>query len=54
MSDVEVEYRDITGPTTLKPPSYSKGVEVGVMYSFLYPLEDGSGHIEVCTAISSL
>lgn len=49
ISDIEVDYVDIDGRTLLNVPGYDKKVEVGVLTSFAYPLEDGSGEIVVAT-----
>lgn len=37
------------GRTLVSVPGYSDQVEVGVLTSFAYPLEDGSGEIVVAT-----
>ena len=49
ISDIEVDYIDLTGATMLRPPGYDTDVEFGVITSFAYPLEDGSGEIVVAT-----
>ena len=48
VSDIEVDYLDITGATMLAVPGYSEPVEFGVIISFAYPME-GGGEIVVAT-----
>ena len=43
VSDIEVEYVDVPKRTMLSVPGYDLPVEFGVLTSFAYPLEDGSG-----------
>lgn len=45
----QVDYRDIAEFTEVKVPGYSEKVMFGVLTSFAYPLEDGSGEIVVAT-----
>ncbi|CAM8937461.1 unnamed protein product [Rhodiola kirilowii] len=49
ISDIEVDYIDIKEKTLLDVPGYEKKVEFGVITSFAYPLEGGSGEIVVAT-----
>eukprot|EP01025_Chloroclados_australasicus_P060277 TRINITY_DN771_c5_g1_i1.p1 TRINITY_DN771_c5_g1~~TRINITY_DN771_c5_g1_i1.p1 ORF type:complete len:1316 (-),score=198.99 TRINITY_DN771_c5_g1_i1:331-4227(-) len=49
VSDIEVDYIDITGRQKINVPGYDKQVEFGVLTEFAYPLEDGSGEIVVAT-----
>lgn len=49
VSDIEVDYIDIPKRTMLPVPGYDEPVEFGVLTSFAYPLEDGSGEIVVAT-----
>lgn len=49
ISDIEVDYVELEGETKLAVPGYSEKVEFGVITSFAYPLEDGSGEIVVAT-----
>ncbi|BDA49044.1 Valine-tRNA ligase [Coccomyxa sp. Obi] len=49
VSDIEVDYKDIAEFTEVKVPGYSEKVMFGVLTSFAYPLEDGSGEIVVAT-----
>lgn len=49
ISDIEVDFVDLEGITLLKVPGYDEEVEFGVITSFAYPLEDGSGEIVVAT-----
>ncbi|DBB14039.1 TPA: hypothetical protein ACH3X3_001004 [Trebouxia sp. C0006] len=49
VSDIEVDHLEVKGRTLVSVPGYSKQVEVGVLTSFAYPLEDGSGEIVVAT-----
>lgn len=46
-SDEEIEHQDIKGRTFMNVPGYEKPVEFGVMTSFAYPLDDGSGEFVV-------
>ena len=43
ISNVEVDYIDLDGPTQLRVPSYDNTIEFGVIHSFAYKLADGSG-----------
>lgn len=49
ISDIEVDYVDITESTFLKVPGYEDEVEFGILTSFAYPLEGGLGEIVVAT-----
>ncbi|GFR43813.1 hypothetical protein Agub_g4939 [Astrephomene gubernaculifera] len=49
VSDIEVDYIDIPKRTLMNVPGYSEPVEFGVLTSFAYPLEDGSGEVVVAT-----
>eukprot|EP00877_Chromochloris_zofingiensis_P001129 jgi/Chrzof1/11016/Cz05g20150.t1 len=49
VSDIEVDYIDIPKRTAINVPGYDKPVEFGVLTSFAYPLEDGSGEVVVAT-----
>ncbi|CAM8996686.1 unnamed protein product [Rhodiola kirilowii] len=49
ISDIEVEYIDIKERTILDVPGYENKVEFGIITSFAYPLEGGSGEIIVAT-----
>ena len=49
VSEIEVDYIDVPGRTMLSVPGYDKQVEFGVIISFAYPFEDGSGEIVVAT-----
>lgn len=49
VSDIEVEYIELTGRTLVSVPGYSDKVEFGAITSFAYPLEDGSGEVVVAT-----
>jgi valyl-tRNA synthetase len=49
ISDIEVDHVDMDGATMLSVPGYADKVEFGVITSFAYPLEDGSGEIVVAT-----
>jgi len=46
---MQVDHLEVKGRTLVSVPGYSKQVEVGVLTSFAYPLEDGSGEIVVAT-----
>ena len=45
----QVDHLEVKGRTLVSVPGYSDQVEVGVLTSFAYPLEDGSGEIVVAT-----
>ena len=45
----QVDYIDVPRRTLLTVPGYDEPVEFGVLTSFAYPLEDGSGEIVVAT-----
>ncbi|KAL6782093.1 TSV2 [Auxenochlorella protothecoides x Auxenochlorella symbiontica] len=49
VSDIEVDYVDVPGPTMLAVPGYTERVEFGVLTSFAYPLEGGEGEVVVAT-----
>jgi len=49
VSDIEVDYVDVPRRTLMSVPGYDEPVEFGVLTSFAYPLEDGSGEIVVAT-----
>jgi valyl-tRNA synthetase len=44
-----VDYIDVPRRTLLSVPGYDAPVEFGVITSFAYPLEDGSGEVVVAT-----
>ena len=44
-----MDHLEVKGRTLVSVPGYSEQVEVGVLTSFAYPLEDGSGEIVVAT-----
>jgi hypothetical protein len=46
---MQVDHLEVKGRTLVSVPGYSEQVEVGVLTSFAYPLEDGSGEIVVAT-----
>lgn len=49
ISDIEVDYVDVTKMTKMTVPGYDKPVNVGFIYEFAYKLKDGSGEIVVGT-----
>jgi valyl-tRNA synthetase len=49
ISNIEVDQRELDGPTLLRVPQHEKPVEFGVIHSFAYPLADGSGELVVAT-----
>jgi len=49
ISDIEVDYLELEGPTMLSVPGHRKKVEFGVITSFAYPFEDGTGEVVVAT-----
>nr|VDC97607.1 unnamed protein product [Brassica rapa] len=48
-SEEEIDHVEIKGRTLRNVPGYEKPVEFGLMTSFAYPLEDGSGEVVVAT-----
>jgi hypothetical protein len=46
---MQVDYVDMEGATMLSVPGYAEKIEFGGIWSFAYPLEDGSGEIVVAT-----
>ncbi|CAG8567316.1 12118_t:CDS:10 [Ambispora gerdemannii] len=46
ISDIEVDYQTIDKRTFLKLPRRDKGVEVGVLHKFAYPIVDNSGNYQ--------
>jgi len=49
ISTIEVDMKELPGPTELNVPGYDKAVEFGVIHSFSYKLADGSGEVVVAT-----
>ena len=49
ISNIEVDSKELEGRTLLPVPGYTEKVEFGVIISFSYKLEDGSGEIVVAT-----
>ena len=49
ISDIEVDFLELTGSTMVRVPGYTTDTEFGVITSFAYPLEDGTGEIVVAT-----
>ncbi|XP_053719802.1 valine--tRNA ligase, mitochondrial isoform X1 [Synchiropus splendidus] len=49
ISDIEVDYKELSVPTMLNVPGYEDKVEFGTMITFAYPLEDHSGEVSVST-----
>ena len=46
---LQVEYVEVQQATHINVPGYKQPVEVGVLTSFAYKLEDGDGEIVVAT-----
>ena len=46
---IQVDHLEVEKRTLIKVPGYEEPVEVGVLTSFAYPLEDGSGEVVVAT-----
>eukprot|EP00271_Cylindrocystis_brebissonii_P006439 TRINITY_DN19235_c0_g2_i1.p1 TRINITY_DN19235_c0_g2~~TRINITY_DN19235_c0_g2_i1.p1 ORF type:complete len:1187 (-),score=295.38 TRINITY_DN19235_c0_g2_i1:219-3779(-) len=44
ISDIEVDYKELTGQTLLRVPGYDEPVEFGAITSFAYPLQKGEGN----------
>lgn len=49
ISDIEVDKKELTGPTMLNVPGYKEKVEFGVLVSFAYPIQDSEEVIVVAT-----
>jgi len=49
ISDIEVDYIELEGPTMLSVPGHTKKVEFGVITSFAYPFDEGEGEVVVAT-----
>ncbi|XP_014845519.1 PREDICTED: valine--tRNA ligase, mitochondrial-like [Poecilia mexicana] len=49
ISDIEVETRDVSGPTLMSVPGYDNKVEFGTMFTFAYPVEGHDGEVAVST-----
>ena len=49
ISDIEVDYVDLEGSTTLSVPGQDGDVEFGSIWSFAYPYASGDGEIVVAT-----
>ena len=49
ISNIEVDSKELEGRTLLPVPGYPEKIEFGVLVSFSYKLEDGSGEIIVAT-----
>ncbi|XP_068455166.1 valine--tRNA ligase, mitochondrial [Clinocottus analis] len=49
ISDIEVDSRELSGPSMLSVPGYEDTVEFGTMLTFAYPLEDHDGEVQVST-----
>ena len=43
ISSIEVDHMELPGPTPLRVPGYDDKVEFGVLHSFAYQTDDGSG-----------
>eukprot|EP00808_Paulinella_micropora_P002187 g63786.t1 len=49
ISDIEVEYEELTGPTKLSLPARKHPVEFGVLHALAYPVEDSTEEVVVAT-----
>jgi valyl-tRNA synthetase len=49
LSNLELENEELSGRTFLSVPGYDEKVEFGILVSFAYELEDGSGKVVVAT-----
>ncbi|XP_062291672.1 valine--tRNA ligase, mitochondrial isoform X2 [Scomber scombrus] len=49
ISDIEVDSKELSGPTMLSVPGYEQQVEFGTMLTFAYPLEGCNGEVAVST-----
>jgi valyl-tRNA synthetase len=51
ISDIEVEYQDITEPTKLIIPNHSGEYTFGILQSFAYKVKDENKELVVATTI---
>ncbi|PWA19888.1 hypothetical protein CCH79_00019494 [Gambusia affinis] len=49
ISDIEVETKDVSGPTLMSVPGYENKVEFGTMFTFAYTVEGHDGEVAVST-----
>ncbi|XP_054877845.1 valine--tRNA ligase, mitochondrial isoform X1 [Poeciliopsis prolifica] len=49
ISDIEVETKDVSGPTLMSVPGYDNKVEFGTMFTFAYTVEGHDGEVVVST-----
>lgn len=49
ISDIEVDSKDLSGPTLLSVPGYDNKVEFGTMLTFAYAIEGHDGEVAVST-----
>ncbi|CAB1448954.1 unnamed protein product [Pleuronectes platessa] len=49
ISDIEVDSKELSGPTMLSVPGYENKVEFGTMFTFAYPIEDHDEEVIVST-----
>uniref|UniRef100_A0A3B5L3G8 Valine--tRNA ligase, mitochondrial n=1 Tax=Xiphophorus couchianus TaxID=32473 RepID=A0A3B5L3G8_9TELE len=49
ISDIEVETKDVSGPTLMSVPGYENKVEFGTMFTFAYTVEGIDGEVAVST-----
>ncbi|XP_062265343.1 valine--tRNA ligase, mitochondrial isoform X1 [Platichthys flesus] len=49
ISDIEVDSKELSGPTMLSVPGYENKVEFGTMFTFAYPIDDHDGEVMVST-----
>ncbi|XP_069032090.1 valine--tRNA ligase, mitochondrial [Embiotoca jacksoni] len=49
ISDIEVDSKELSGPTLLSVPGYEQQVEFGTMLTFAYPVEGQDSEVEVST-----
>ncbi|XP_067467813.1 valine--tRNA ligase, mitochondrial [Thunnus thynnus] len=49
ISDIEVDSKELSGPTMLSVPGYEHEVEFGTMLTFAYPVEGHDGEVAVST-----
>ncbi|XP_062865966.1 valine--tRNA ligase, mitochondrial [Trichomycterus rosablanca] len=49
ISDIEVDWKQLSGRTLLPVPGYERKVEFGTMFTFAYPLEGQHGEVAVST-----
>lgn len=51
VSDIEVNNLTINGPTDLNVPGYKKPIKFGLIYNFVYKIDDSDGEVIISTTM---